>query len=243
MKDLFKLLTKEISFEEATSYFGEKIPLKPSDFYKLADEYRNKAFTVSGYSKIQVLNKFHDELLKAIKEGTTLKDFKSNMNEFLENKGYEGITNFQADNIFRTNIQTSFQVGHYNQMTSPEVLRLRPFWEYDAVNDRHTRPSHLAMNGRVFRADDPIWDIWYPPNGYRCRCGVKTLSERQVKERGLVVETEAPRAAEVNGRFVNILPDPKFSNNPAKVAFTPDLQDYPEPLKKAFEKREASKNI
>jgi SPP1 gp7 family putative phage head morphogenesis protein len=241
MKDLFELLTKEIVFEEAVSYFGDKLPLKPSEFYKLADEYRNKAFTVSGYSKIQVLNKFHDELLKAIEEGTTLRDFKDSMNEFLENKGYKGITNFQADNIFRTNIQTSYQVGHYRQMTSPEVLRLRPYWEYDAVGDKHTRPSHLAMDGRVFRADDPVWDIWYPPNGFRCRCGVKTLSERQVRERGLKVETGAPQAAEVDGKFVNILPDPNFANNPAKVPFKPDLKDYPEPLKKAFERREASK--
>lgn len=243
MKDLFDLLTDEgFVFKEAAEFFGEKIPLKPSEFYKLADEYRNKAFTVSGYSKIQVLNKFHDELLKAIKEGTTMRDFKNNMNEFLEGKGYKGITNFQADNIFRMNIQTSYQVGHYKQMTSPEVLRLRPYWEYDAVGDKHTRPSHLAMDGRVFRAEDPIWDTWYPPNGFRCRCGVKTLSARQVRDRGLTVETEAPRAAEVNGRFVNILPDPNFSNNPAKAAFTPDLKDYPEPLKKAFERREASKS-
>lgn len=242
MKDLFELLTKQIVFEEAVSYFGEKVPMKPSEFYKLADEYRHKAFTVSGYSKIQVLNQFHDELLKAIKEGTTMRDFKNNMNEFLEKKGYEGITNFQSDNIFRTNIQTAYQVGHYQQMTTPEVLRARPFWEYDAVNDKGTRPTHLAMDGRVFKADDPVWDTWYPPNGYRCRCGVKTLSERQVKERGLTVETGTPVAAEVNGRFVNVLPDPNFSNNPAKVAFTPDLKDYPEPLKKAFERRETAGN-
>jgi SPP1 gp7 family putative phage head morphogenesis protein len=242
MKDLFKLLTKEIKFEEALDYFKGKIPLKASEFYKLADEYRALAFTVSGYTKAQVLNKFYEELLKAIEEGTTMKEFKDNMNEFLEKKGYEGITNYQADNIFRTNIQTAYQVGHYKQMTSPEVIKYRPYWQYDAVNDRHTRPSHLAMDGKVFRADDPIWDIWYPPNGFRCRCSVKTLSERQVRERGLKVETGAPRAAEVDGRFVNILPDPNFSNNPAKNQFKPDMKDYPEVIKKAFERRESSKS-
>ena len=241
MKDLFELLTKEIVFEEAVNYFKEKIPMKPSEFYKLAEEYKALAFTVSGYTKAQVLNKFYDELLKAIEEGTTMRDFKNNMNEFLEKKGYEGITAFQADNIFRTNMQTAYQVGHYKQMTSLEVLKYRPYWQYDAVNDKHTRPSHLAMDGRVFRADDPVWDVWYPPNGFRCRCGVKTLSERQVKERGLVVESEAPRAAEVDGRFVNVLPDPSFSSNPAKVAFKPDLKDYPESIKKAYEKRQSSK--
>lgn len=242
MKDLFELLTEEIVFEEAVNYFKEKIPMKASEFYKLAEEYKSLAFTVSGYTKVQVLKKFHDELLKAIEEGTTMKDFKDKMNEFLLKKGYEGITNFQADNIFRTNIQTAYQVGHYKQMTSPEVLKYRPYWQYDAVNDKHTRPSHLAMDGRVYRADDPIWDTWYPPNGFRCRCGVKTLSERQVKERGLTVETGAPIAADVEGRFISILPDPNFANNPAKAVFTPNLKDYPESIRKAFERRESSKD-
>lgn len=243
MENLFDLLTTEgFVFEEAAKFFGDKIPVTPSEFYKLVDEYRTRAFTVSGYSKIQVLKKFRDELLKAIEDGATKDDFRNRMNDFLENKGYEGITNFQADNIYRTNVQTAYQVGHYKQMTSPDVVKLRPYWKYDAVNDRKTRPSHLAMDGKVFRADDPIWNIWYPPNGFKCRCGVETLSERQVREQGLMVETEAPRAAEVDGKFVNILPDPDFRTNPAKQEFTPDLEGYPDSMKKAFYSREQSKD-
>ncbi|WP_036644861.1 phage head morphogenesis protein [Paenibacillus sp. oral taxon 786] len=239
MNDLFDLLTdKEIVFEEAVKYFGDKLPVTASEFQKLAEEYKSHAFTVSGYTKIQILKKFHDELLKAIEDGLTLKEFKESMNDFLERRGYTGLTNFQADNIFRTNVQTAYQVGHYKQMTSPEVMKLRPYWMYDAVNDQRTRPSHLAMDGRVFRADDPIWNTWYPPNGFRCRCSVVTLSERQVRERGLKVETEPPVAAEVNGRFVNILPDPQFATNPAKNAFKPDLKDYPPALRKAYERRQ-----
>lgn len=242
MKELFDLLTDDIVFEEAVEYFGGKLPLTSSEFYKLAEEYRSQAFTISGYSKIQVLRRFHDELLTAIEEGTTLDSFRSRMNDWLEHRGYEGITSYQADNIFRTNVQTAYQVGHWKQMTAPETLRLRPYWQYDAVQDKRTRPSHLAMNGRVFRADDPIWDTWYPPNGFRCRCTVRTLSERQVIELGLEVNTEPPVSAQVNGHHVNILPDPKFSNNAAKHAYNPDVSSYPRSLKKAFENREKRKS-
>ncbi|GAB6158288.1 hypothetical protein JCM39194_14880 [Desulfotomaculum varum] len=233
---------KEITFEEAVEYFGGKIPVTAKQFYEIAAEYQSLAFTVSGYTKVQVLKKFHDELLRAIKEGETMQSFRDRMNGFLEAQGYEGVTNFQADNIFRTNVQTAYQVGHYRQMTDPDVLKLRPYWMYDAVNDSHTRPSHLAMDGRVFPADSPVWDTWYPPNGFRCRCTVRSLSKRQVEQRGLKVETEIPKAAELrDGRFVNILPDPSFSTNPAKVQFTPDLKGYPETLKKVFERREKTK--
>ena len=178
-------------------------------------------------------------MLAALEEGNSLAEFRENMNDFLEVEGYEGITPYQAENIFRTNIQTAYNVGHYKQMTEPGVKALRPYWQYDAVNDSKTRPSHLAMDGRVFMADDPSWDTWCPPNGFKCRCTVKTLSKRQMEQRGLTVETEAPRAARLeDGRFVNILPDPQFDTNPAKVRYQPDLTGYPEPLKKAYQERE-----
>lgn len=211
---------KDMTFEEAVAYFKERVPVTASRFYQIAAEYRALAFTVSGYTKAQVLKKFYDELLAALEEGNSLAEFRENMNDFLEAEGYEGITPYQAENIFRTNIQTAYNVGHYKRMTEPGVKALRPYWQYDAVNDSKTRPSHLAMDGRVFMADDPIWDTWFPPNGFKCRCTVKTLSKRQMEQRGLTVETEAPRAARLeDGRFVNILPDPQFDTNPAKVRY------------------------
>ena len=232
----------EFRFEEAVSYFDKKVPVTAGVFYDLADHYRALAFTVSGYTEAQIIKKFYDELLDALENGTTMEQFRQSMSGFLERQGYEGLTPFQADNIFRTNIQTAYQAGHYEQMTDPDVMRLRPYWQYDAVNDSHTRPSHLAMDGRVFPADSPVWDTWYPPNGFRGRCTVTTLSARQVKERGLKVETEAPQAADIgDGRIVQVLPDPSFRHNPAKRPFKPDLEGYPEALKRAYRSQAAKR--
>ena len=242
MDDIESIIERnqDFTFEEAVRYFGERVPLTAGQFYKLEEKYRGLAFTVSGYTNIQVLKKFYEELLVAIEDGETMPTFRNRMNSFLEEKGYEGVTPFQADNIFRTNTQTAYQVGHYEQMTDPGVMKLRPYWQYDAVNDSHTRPSHLAMDGRVFPADSPVWDVWYPPNGFRCRCTVRTLSKRQVEQMGLKVEDSVPDRAELSdGRFVNfIAPDPRFSSNPAKVRYEPDLKEYPEQLVKAYEKRQ-----
>ena len=148
MNEIDALLNrKDMTFEEAVDYFKERVPVKASEFYKIAEGYRNLAFTVSGYSKTQILKRFYDEILAALEEGNTLTEFRANMNEFLESQGYEGLDPLQADNIFRTNIQTAYNVGHYEQMSDPDVVKLRPYWQYDAVNDIHTRPSHLAMDG------------------------------------------------------------------------------------------------
>ena len=212
----------DMTFEEAVEYFRRRIPVTAKVFYSIAYDYRVLAFTVSGYSKLQILRRFYEELLAALEQGNTLAEFRSNMNGFLEREGYEGVTPYQAENIFRTNIQTAYNVGHYKQMTDPEVMKLRPYWQYDAVNDSRTRPSHLAMDGRVFPADSPVWDTWFPPNGFKCRCTVRSLSRRQVERLGLRVETRAPSASMLkDGRFVNIMPDPQFASNPEGVSRAP----------------------
>lgn len=241
MAEIADLLPHDLPFEEAVKYFKNRLPMTPSQFQKLAGEYRSMAFTVSGYSSIQIIKQFHDALLKAIESGETMEDFRQRINSFLTDRGYDGITPFQADNIFRTNVQTAYQVGHYNSMTDPAVKRLRPYWQYDAVNDRHTRKAHLAMDGKVFPADSPVWDVWYPPNGYRCRCSVQTLSLRQVEARGLKVEDAAPDAVSMDGlHLTHVMPDHKFGTNPAKHQWQPDMSAYPAPLRKAYERREAT---
>lgn len=240
MADVDAIFTRmDMTFEEAVEYFKERVPVTAAQFNTIAGEYRSLAFTVSGYTKAQVLKKFYDELIAALEDGSTLAEFQEHMNEFLEVEGYEGVTPYQAENIFRTNVQTAYNVGHYKQMTEPTAMRLRPYWMYDAVNDAKTRPSHLAMDGHVFPADSPVWDTWFPPNGFRCRCTVRSLSRRQVEQRGLTVETEVPRAERLpDGTHVNIMPDPQFSTNPAKVRFQPDMKGYPEPLVRAYRQRE-----
>lgn len=237
MKDSFKFLFSNFTFDKAREYFGEKMPLTRKSFDILSMKHKRGAFTVAGYTKAEIINQFYNSLLNAIEDGSTMATFKEEMNTFLEKKGFDGVTAFQADNIFRTNIQTAYQVGHYEEMTKVDVLKKRPYWMYDAVGDSRTRPSHLAMNGKVFPADSPIWDTWYPPNGFRCRCTVVTLSKRQVDERGLVVSAEVPETTMSNGRRVDVTVDPHFDYNPAKEEFRPDMGAYPKSIREAYEEK------
>lgn len=223
------LIAEDLTFEEAAQYFGSRIPVTPEVFYRIAEEYRHKAFTVTGYTCAGILKEFHAALLEAIEEGSTLREFQERMNQFLEINGYEGVDPTRAENIFRTNLQTAYNVGHYKQLTDPEVLKARPYWQYEAVEDAHTRPSHLAMNGRVYPADHPVWDTWFPPNGFRCRCTVRSLSRRQVEREGLKVEQDMPQ---------DVVPDQHFLGNPAKTSWKPDLTGFPESIAEAFKDRE-----
>jgi SPP1 gp7 family putative phage head morphogenesis protein len=94
---------------------------------------------------------------------------------------------YRLKTIYRTNIQTSYMAGRYK--TQAENTDNRPFWQYIAVMDRRTRPSHAMLNGRVFRFDDEFWNDFYPPNGWGCRCRVRALSEGNIKDRNLAVDS------------------------------------------------------
>ena len=55
------------------------------------------------------------------------------MDRFLEERGYDGLTPYHADRIFRQNMLTAYSVGHYQPDDGPDVMGRR---EVLAVPDR-----------------------------------------------------------------------------------------------------------
>ena len=238
MKVLYGL-AGDFIFKSAVAFLKKKRPLLKEAYELLDTESRAKAFTVSGYTTIVVLQEFLDCLQKAVEEGTTKEQFQKDMNHFLEEHGYEGVNPWKSDNIFRTNMQTAFNAGHYKSMTDETTMKLRPYWRYRTAGDKEVRKSHEAMEGRVYRADDPIWDVWYPPNGFRCRCMVVSLSKKQVERMGLQVEQTAPYEVDyTTGEILYQFPDKGFSNNPAKSVWKPDVSNLSPECKKLFKNRQ-----
>lgn len=228
--------TKDGVFREALEYLQQKKTLPAKLYYQLEGEARAKAFTVSGYTAAEVLEQFLKELEIAVEEGTTKETFQERMNEYLESAGYNGLNPWRADVIFRTNLQTAYNAGHYKAMTDPAVRQRRPYWQYQTAGDNDVRQSHAAMEGRVYRCDDPIWDVWYPPNGYRCRCIVVSLTEEQVRQRGLQVDTVMPHEIDNRtGEAVFYWPDKGFTGNPAKTVFKPDMSGIRPDLKAVYQ--------
>lgn len=195
-------LSKDFIFKEAVAFLKRKAVLPDEVYERLSSDSRAKAFTVSGYTSLEVLQEFLDCLTKAAEEGTTKEQFREEMNHFLQDHGYEEIDPWHSDNIFRTNMQTAFNAGHYESMTDETAMKMRPYWRYRTAGDGHVRESHAVMGGRVYRADDPIWDIWYPPNGFRCRCIRAELSgdtDALLKELGRLEKLELKGALNAIG--------------------------------------------
>jgi hypothetical protein len=75
-----------------------------------------------------------------------------------------------------------------------ENVDSRPYWQRIEVMDSRTRPSHRRLNGLTFRYDDPYWTHFYPPDAYKCRGRVRTLSADQV-------DTEQTTVSNSKGRL------------------------------------------
>lgn len=214
---------KPLPMEEARQFWRDKVPLSPGQFNRLSDEARVRAFAVSGIARGGELSTVMAAIQKSIDAGTTFDDFRKTCASVFERRGWTG---WRTETIFRTNIQTAYGVGRYRQMM--DVRESRPYWQYSAVNDSQTRPSHAALNGRVFPADHPFWNTWYPPNGFNCRCGVVTLSAHEVERDGLKVERDDP-----TGKLIEpvdpmtgnrmparpLMPDIGFDHNPGKTVW------------------------
>lgn len=225
MKKAVYGLTGHFIFKAALDFLRKKKPLPEEEYKAIAAASRAKAFTVSGYTSAEVLQVFLDELAEACEQGKTKKEFMDTMNDFLERNGYQGINPFHADVIFRTNMQTAYNAGHYKSMSQPETKRLRPYWQYITAGDGHVRESHAQMDGRVYAADDPVWDVWFPPNGFRCRCTVVSLTRGQVERMGLTVSDKPPYEVDYGtGEIQYLFPDKGFSSNPAKDVWKPDME-------------------
>ncbi|UVK85222.1 minor capsid protein [Pseudomonas sichuanensis] len=169
------------------------------DWQDMLDAAHSQAFTVAKAMRLDLLSDIREALERAQKEGKTLRQFITELQPVLEQHGWWGkqvLVDSEGNaelvqlgsprrlkTIYQTNLQSAYMAGR--QATMEESVETHPYWRYVAVMDGKTRPSHAALNGVVYRHDDPVWFTIFPPNGFNCRCRVTALSAAAVKRRGL----------------------------------------------------------
>lgn len=228
---------KPLPMAEAITYWRDQVPMTRAAFDALGDEARARAFFVSGLARLDQTAAVHAGVLKTLEQGGTLRDFQRDLGGVLDSTGL-GDNPWRLETIFRTNVQNSYMAGHYAQMMS--VADTRPYWRYVAVLDNRTRPAHRALHNLVRRYDDPFWRVWFPPNGFNCRCTVQAVTEDEVRELGLEIGQGIPDhlvdVDPVTGMETSVAmpaPDKGFDHGPADY-WQPDLSRYPADLKQGF---------
>lgn len=224
--------------KKAVEFFRSKGYHVAFDTTAMEDAAHATSFTVSGILKQDVLADINSALSDALAQGQTVAQFKDNLLPVLARKGWVGsglkadedgvlegkqLMPWRLNTIYQTNMQSAYMAGRYQRMM--DNAQSRPYWEYDAVMDSRTRPAHASMNGRVFRCDDPFWNTFFPPNGYKCRCSVRALNERDLSRHPMGLESsegrmttiQQPYGTQGQTRPVTAYRDPKTGK-----LFTPD---------------------
>lgn len=184
-----EIIADPVPPDAAIEFWKQRAKLTDEEAKALGEGAKQRAFYVTGLVRRDLVQLVSDGIEEALKDGETLADFKKRIVAAIQAQGWH---DYRVENIFRTNMQTAYSAGRYKKMQA--VKASRPYWQYIAVMDRRVRPSHAILHKKVYPADHEFWASNYPPNGFRCRCGVRTLSEREVKAQGLIVEKEMPKA-------------------------------------------------
>lgn len=186
-------------FAEQVAFFERKVnaPTERWDDLKHGDHAHG--FMVAGAQRAALLDDLRAAVGRSIEQGRTFEQFQADFEDIVAKNGWTGWTGegsargraWRARVIYDTNLRQSYNAGRYAQLTHPDMLAVRPYWQY-RHNDRGVsktpRPEHAAWDGKVIRADDPWWSTHYPSNGWGCKCGVRPLAEDDLKRQGLRVE-------------------------------------------------------
>jgi SPP1 gp7 family putative phage head morphogenesis protein len=179
-------------FSEAINFLKNKLNIPTEHWDDMMGEIHAKGFTVAGATKIAMVEDFHQSLNDMLANGKTIADFRKDFDSIVEKYGwsYIGKRGWRTSTIYDNNMRNARMAGKWAQYQ--RVKKLRPYLQYKTAGDSRVRPKHEKWHNWVIHIDDIWWDTHYPPNDFGCRCGARSLSERQVKKMGLKVIKSPP---------------------------------------------------
>ena len=194
--------------EGALRYFDSlNLPL-PANAGEAIAQAAAKARSIAGIQQQEIVGDLFNGLRQSAAEGTPFATWRKNALAMLRERGLAldkagdmvqqstgevvgtGLTRHRLQTIFQTQMTNARMASLWQKLQ--ENKDARPYLQYSAINDARTRPAHRALDNVVYPIDDPFWDYFYPPNGFRCRCHVMALAPRDVARAGLTVSHSSP---------------------------------------------------
>lgn len=198
-----------VAFDEAIRFLRSKVRIPSERSDELRGAIHAKAFTVAGATKTQLLTDLHDAVDTAIEQGQGIGEFRKRFDQVVAEHGwsYRGQRGWRTRVIYDTNLRTAHSAGRWEQIQRTKDRR--PYLQYQTAGDTRVRAEHEAWDGTVLPVDHEWWTTHYPPNGWGCRCIVRTLSQSQMEREGLTVSRDprVEKSERVNTRTGEVYGD------------------------------------
>ena len=185
MPDLTPKYGDLVKFQEAISFYRQKILIPTESWRDLQGLIHSKAFTVAGATEVQLLLDLYKDVEKAISDGETISQFRKRFDTTVNKHGwsYNGRRGWRSQVIYQNNKNTARAAGRWQQQE--RLAHKRPYLLYLTAGDSRVREDHARWNYLLLPVDHPFWNTHYPPNGWNCRCKVVSVNERDIKRMGL----------------------------------------------------------
>lgn len=162
--DMVQMHAKELYKGVLEGYSIESSNLGAED-EKVLNALKNNVFVFSGFKNYQQLKEMSSLLTDTNNKVRSFNDFYKDVKAV--DKTYNKLY-LEAE--YQHAISTSTSIAQWQRIEADKEDA--PYLEYVAVMDDRTRDAHRSLDGTIRKVDDPFWDKYYPPNGWRCRCDV-----------------------------------------------------------------------
>lgn len=169
-------------FDAALRALKQKRVISPAQFKAAEAQIKAMSFSVQKIERLDALMKIRESLQAAINTGASLKDWKGNLADIFEAHGVTPLKPWHIENVFRTNLQSTYNVGHREAVMGDRNVELLQFI---GVPDERQSSICRDLNGLIYPKDDPIWDTITPPNHYQCRSRTRPISKQRARRNGI----------------------------------------------------------
>ena len=180
LQDIFNM-----TFNEAINWLLNREPQMYDQIQRVMERYRTNYFWIKRSTDLEVTKILYAELLKNLELGQTFDDFKNNLD--IDSLGF-GEDGYYLRQVFDQTMINAQAVGQWEQLQEGMQYGFI-YGLYDAILDGRETDLCRMLDGKIYRLDSPFWEVYYPPNHFRCRSRVTALSEDDMTNYGYRAES------------------------------------------------------
>ncbi len=157
-------------YRASIDFLERRLELDASQVVDLADKYSSDVDTIVRALGADVDAQIGQATADIVREGLHVGGGVARLREAFDAAGMGPQADWQLQNLYRTQVQTAYSAGQWNANQDPVIQEILWGYVYTTAGDDRVRPTHAAMDGTRAAKDNPIWQEWFPPCGYNCRC-------------------------------------------------------------------------
>jgi len=165
----FSAISGSWSYQKAIDYLAQRQTLSPAQVESITSRFGNEAARVMRGATAAVETSAQQAIAEITREGMHVREGMAHLGKRLDAAGV-GVKPHLLETLARTQINLAHAAGQELANADPAIQEILWGYEYSAVGDDRTRPSHAALDGTRLPKGDPMWMEIAPPNGFQCRC-------------------------------------------------------------------------